>query len=117
MWQKPAIALLKQAAKSPPAKKAAVTVGTLVLGGALKQGGERGKAALSRRSDRQKAIDLARQVGGKYSEGTIVAGIRRFVVWRDGTPISSLPSFDGDLANQPELQNFPPSLLKDPPPP
>jgi hypothetical protein len=117
MW----VTVLKGVATSPPvkmaAKKVAVTVGTLVLGGAIGQAGERANAALSRRSDKQKAIDLARQVGGKFSERTIVAGIRRYVVWKNGTPMRSFPHFDGELASQPELQSLPPELLKDPPPP
>jgi hypothetical protein len=56
-------------------------------------------------------------LAGGTASGTIVAGQRRFVVWgKDGSPIDAFPRFDGDLADRAELQNFPESLLKEPPP-
>jgi hypothetical protein len=61
------------------------------------------------------AIDVARQVGGQYSEDTVVAGERRHVVWKDGRAIDAYPRFDGDLSARHELQDFPAELLKVPP--
>ena len=39
------------------------------------------------RSGRLLAIRLARQIQGRYSEGTIIAGTPHHVVWKDGVPL------------------------------
>jgi len=111
-WGRRAAQLVKQAASSEAGKKAAGAVGTAVAGYVSKEGVER--FAMER--NKRLAIDLARQVGGQYSERTVVDGRRRYVVWKDGTPIEAFPRLQSDLAVRPELQSVPPSLLKSPPP-
>jgi hypothetical protein len=39
-----------------------------------------------RRVHRDRAIKLARQMGGRYSQDTIVDGEPHFVVWKHGAP-------------------------------
>jgi hypothetical protein len=68
-----------------------------------------------RRIDRDRAIKLARQLQGRYSEDTIIDGQPHFVVWKDGKPIQAFPHED-DLAARPELQGFDPRLAREPPP-
>jgi hypothetical protein len=124
-WSQALIELAKKAAQSSPAREGAKK--------ALVKGGEAAAAALSAagvgagvkkgltRKHRKTAMQLARQIEGQYSEKTIVAGRERFVVWKDGVPKDVFPSLDegeqdGPLDQRWELQNFPESLLKDPPP-
>jgi hypothetical protein len=66
-----------------------------------------------RRVDRDRAIKLARQINGRYSEDTIIDGEPHFVVWREGTPIQAFPHVD-QLATRPELQGFDASLAREP---
>jgi hypothetical protein len=66
-----------------------------------------------RRVDRDRAIKLARQIKGRYSEDTIIDGEPHFVVWREGTPIQAFPHVD-QLATRPELQGFDASLAREP---
>ncbi len=59
-----------------------------------------------RRIDRDRALKLARQIGGRYSEDTIIDGQPHFVVWSaDGKPVDAFPHVD-DLAARPELETF-----------
>jgi len=67
-----------------------------------------------RRVHRDRAIKLARQMGGRYSEDTIVGGEPHFVVWKDGAPVQAFPHVE-DLAGRPELQGFDGQLAHDPP--
>ena len=67
-----------------------------------------------RRLDRDRAIKLARQINGRYSEDTIIDGEPHFVVWRDGTPIQAFPHVE-QLATRPELEGFDASLTCEPP--
>jgi hypothetical protein len=69
-----------------------------------------------RRVLRDRAIKLARQIGGHYSEDTIIGGEPHFVVWKDGRPVESFPHVD-DLERRPELAGFDPSLARAPAPP
>jgi hypothetical protein len=69
-----------------------------------------------RRVHRDRAIKLARQVGGSYSEDTIIGGEPHFVVWKDGKPMQAFPHVD-DLAGRPELAGFDQSLARVPGPP
>jgi hypothetical protein len=69
-----------------------------------------------RRVLRDRAIKLARQIGGRYSEDTIIGGQPHFVVWKDGRPVESFPHVD-DLERRPELAGFDPSLARVPGPP
>jgi hypothetical protein len=66
-----------------------------------------------RRVDRDMAMRLARQIGGRYSEDTVIDGRSHFVVWRDGKPVDAFPHVD-DLASRPELATFDPALTLDP---
>ena len=68
-----------------------------------------------RRVDRDRAIKLARQLGGRYSQDTIIDGEPHFVVWKDGTPVRAFPPVE-DLAGRPELDGFDPRLAHVPPP-
>ena len=87
---------------------------------AAKQGGPvvqaRYAAWRDRRVDRDRAIKLARQLGGRYSEDTIIGGVPHFVVWKDGKPVEAFPHVD-DLAARPELQGFDARLALEPKPP
>ena len=67
------------------------------------------------RSGRLLAISLARQIQGRYSEGTIIAGKPHHVVWKDGVPLEAFPPVE-DLELRPELRDFDQRLLKVPPP-
>jgi hypothetical protein len=66
-----------------------------------------------RRIDRDRAVKLARQIQGRYSEDTIIDGRPHFVVWKDGEPVQAFPPVD-DLAGRPELRGFDSSLAKEP---
>jgi hypothetical protein len=68
-----------------------------------------------RRIDKDRAIKLARQLGGRYSSETIIDGQPHFVVWKDGKPIQAFPRKE-DLGNRPELQGFDHRLAHEPPP-
>jgi hypothetical protein len=76
---------------------------------------ERYSSWRDRRVDRDRAIKLARQMGGRYSQDTIIDGEPHFVVWKDGAPVESFPHVD-DLAERPELAGFDPRLAHEPPP-
>jgi hypothetical protein len=68
-----------------------------------------------RRVDRDRAVKLARQLGGRYSQDTIIDGEPHFVVWKDGAPVRAFPHVD-DLAARPELDGFDARLAHEPPP-
>ena len=68
-----------------------------------------------RRVARDRAIKLARQIGGRYSEDTIIGGEPHFVVWKDGAPVEAFPHVEG-LAERPELAGFDQSLARAPAP-
>ena len=67
------------------------------------------------RGDRLLAIRLARQIQGRWSENTIIAGTPHHVVWKDGVPIEAFPPVE-DLELRPELRDFDRALQKVPPP-
>ena len=66
-----------------------------------------------RRVDRDRAVKLARQINGRYSEDTIIDGESHFVVWKDGKPMRAFPHVD-QLATRPELEGFDASLTREP---
>ena len=66
------------------------------------------------RADRDLAIKLARQIRGRYSEDTIIAGRPHHVVWKDGVPVEAFPPV-ADLELRPELRDFDEQLMKVPP--
>ena len=69
-----------------------------------------------RRVYRDRAIKLARQMGGQLSEDTIIGGEPHFVVWKDGKPVQAFPPVD-ELAAQPELAGFDAAYARAPRPP
>jgi hypothetical protein len=69
-----------------------------------------------RRVYRDRAVKLARQIGGTLSEDTIIRGEPHFVVWKDGKPVQAFPHVE-DLASRPELSGFDPQLARPPRPP
>jgi hypothetical protein len=74
---------------------------------------ERYGAWRDRRVSRDRAIKLARQIGGRYSEDTIIDGEPHFVVWKHGKPVEAFPHVD-DLAARPELAGFDLGLTRAP---
>ena len=66
-----------------------------------------------RRVYRDRAVKLARQMGGQVSEDTIIAGEPHFVVWKDGKPVQAFPHVD-DLAARPELAGFDARYAREP---
>ena len=69
-----------------------------------------------RRRHRELAVQLARQIGGRYSADTIIAGQPHFVVWKNGKPIEAFPPVS-DLSKRPEIQHFDARNALEPPPP
>jgi hypothetical protein len=69
-----------------------------------------------RRLDRDRAIKLARQIRGRYSEETIIGGEPHHVVWKDGVAVEAFPAV-ADLELRPELRDFDERLAVVPPPP
>ena len=67
-----------------------------------------------RRVYRDRAIKLARQMGGRYAQDTISDGEPYFAVWKDGEPVRAFPPVD-ELAARPELQGFDARLAHEPP--
>jgi hypothetical protein len=67
------------------------------------------------RADRDRAVKLARQIRGRWSEDTIIGGEPHHVVWKGGVPIQAFPAVE-DLELRPELRDFDERLAKDPPP-
>jgi hypothetical protein len=68
-----------------------------------------------RRVDRDRAVKLARQIRGRYSQDTIIDGEPHFVVWKDHAPVQAFPHV-ADLATRPELRDFDARLAHEPPP-
>lgn len=69
-----------------------------------------------RRVYRDRALKLARQMGGRYSEDTIIGGEPHFVVWKDGRPVQAFPHVE-ELETRPELRGFDARLARVPPEP
>ena len=66
------------------------------------------------RVSRDRAIKLARQIRGRFSEDTIIGGEPHHVVWKDGVPVEAFPPV-ADLELRPELRDFDERLMKVPP--
>ena len=67
------------------------------------------------RDGRDRAIKLARQIRGRWSADTIIAGDPHYVVWKDGVPVEAFPPV-ADLELRPELRDFEERLMRVPPP-
>jgi hypothetical protein len=109
--------LAGKAAKSGAAKEAggaaaAVGAQAAVEAVAGSDGAVRGR--LARRRNRRMAIRLARQMRAQYSENTVIGDDVCAVVWKDGKPVRAFPKAPEPLESYPELQDFPPDLLRDP---
>ncbi|MFL5299821.1 MAG: hypothetical protein ACJ79R_05710 [Anaeromyxobacteraceae bacterium] len=108
-------AAAKAAAQNKTVQALAATAGAA----AAKQAGpvlqERYGTWRDRRRDRDRAIKLARQMGGRVSEETIIDGEPHVVVWKDGRPVQAFPPVP-DLADRPELTGFDDRLAAEPPP-
>jgi hypothetical protein len=108
-------AAAKAAARNKAIRGLAVTAGAAAAKKAGPIAQQRYGAWRDRRIDRDRAIKLARQLQGRYSQDTIIAGEPHFVVWKDGAPIQAFPHVD-DLASRPELKSFDAGLAHEPPP-
>lgn len=82
-----------------------MTAGAAAAQQAAPHAQQRYAAWRDRRVDRDRAVKLARQVQGRYSQDTIIDGEPHFVVWKDGKPIRSFPHRE-DLDTRPELAHF-----------
>jgi hypothetical protein len=67
------------------------------------------------RVGRDRAVKLARQIRGRFSEDTIIGGEPHYVVWKDGVPVEAFPPV-ADLELRTELRDFDERLAKEPPP-
>ena len=108
-------AAAKAAANNKVVRGLAVSAGAAAVKKVGPIAQERYGAWRDRRVDRDRAIKLARQLQGRYSEDTIIAGEPHFVVWKDGEPMQAFPHVD-DLASRPELKSFDARLAHEPPP-
>ncbi len=66
-----------------------------------------------RRVYRDRAVKLARQISGRLSEETIIAGEPHYVVWKDGKPVQAFPHVE-ELASRPELAGFDAAYAREP---
>jgi len=114
------VGAVKRLAESDAVQKAATGAIASVAATAAKYGGKKATGRRGKKDARIKAQNLARQIGGKYSDDTVLGGELRYVVWKRDRPVATFPPFAGgtseaELAACPELQDFNLSLLKEPP--
>jgi hypothetical protein len=105
------VAAAKAAAQNKTVQALAATAGAA----AAKQVGPVVQQWREHRRDRDRAMKLARQMGGRVSEETIIDGEPHVVVWKDGRPVQAFPPV-ADLADRPELIGFDERLAMEPPP-
>jgi hypothetical protein len=108
-------AAAKAASRNKAVRGMAAAAGAAAAKNAVPAAQQRYGAWRDRRVYRDRAIKLARQMGGRYSEDTIIRGEPHFVVWKDGAPVQAFPDVE-DLATRPELAGFDPRLARDPAP-
>src|SRR5688500_16981874 len=108
-------AAARAAARNKTVRGLAVTAGAAAAQQVGPMAMDRYAAWRDRRIDRDRATKLARQMGGRVSEDTIIAGRPHFVVWKYGRPVQAFPEVD-DLAGRPELVGFDDRLARVPPP-
>jgi hypothetical protein len=106
-------AAAKAAARNRAVRGLAMSAGAAAAKHAAPTAQQRYAAWRDRRIDRDRAIKLARQLQGRYSEDTIIDGRPHFVVWKDGKPIEAFPPVE-DLGGRPELQGFDQTLAVEP---
>jgi hypothetical protein len=118
---------VRKLGKSDPARQVGSKTQEAVLGGILvaiplgvaaggKATRDKFRSLLESHRNKKLAIALARQTQGQYSENTVIDGVPRFVVWKDGVPKAAFPKVNGaeNLAERDELKDFPRRLLKGP---
>src|SRR5215207_5244236 len=108
-------AAAKAAARNKAVRGIAVSAGAAAAQRVGPIAQERYASWRDRRVQRDRALKLARQMGGRYSEDTIIDGEPHFVVWKDGAPVQAFPPVE-DLAGRPELDGFDARLAHVPPP-
>ena len=106
-------AAAKAAARNKAVRGIAVSAGAAAAQRVGPIAQERYASWRDRRVQRDRALKLARQMGGRYSEDTIIDGEPHFVVWKDGAPVQSFPHVD-NLAERPELAGFDERLAHEP---
>jgi hypothetical protein len=106
-------AAAKAAAHNKAIRGLAVSAGAAAAKHAAPIAQQRYAAWRDRRIDRDRAVKLARQIQGRYSEDTIIEGRPHYVVWKGGAAVQAFPPVE-DLANRPELQGFDPGLAREP---
>jgi hypothetical protein len=106
-------AAAKAAAKNKAVRGLALSAGAAAAKRAGPIAQQRYTTWRDRRIDKDRAIKLARQLQGRYSEDTIIGGRPHYVVWKDGAPVAAFPHVE-DLATRPELQGFDPRLAREP---
>jgi hypothetical protein len=106
-------AIARAAAKNRAVRGIAVSAGAAAAKHVGPIAQERYAQWRDRRVYRDRAIKLARQIGGRFSEDTIIGGEPHFVVWKDGTPVQAFPHVE-DVAGRPELTGFDQSLTRVP---
>ena len=90
-------------------KKTVTTAAGSVALTAVAGAPERGNTYLADRKRRRLAMDLARQIGGRVSVSTVIAGDRYDVVWRGDEPVGIFPALPenlGPLNERFELTSF-----------
>ena len=107
-------AAAKAAARNKAVRGIAVSAGAAAAKHAVPAAQQRYGHWRDRRVYKDRATKLARQMGGTYSEDTIIDGEPHFVVWKDGAPVQAFPHVD-DLAARPELAGFDARLATEPP--
>jgi hypothetical protein len=108
-------AAARAAARNKAVRGIAISAGTAAARRMTPIAQQRYDSWRDRRIHRDRAIKLARQMGGRYSQDTIIAGEPHFVVWKEGAPVQAFPPVE-DLATRPELKSFDPGLTREPPP-
>ena len=98
-------AAVKAAARNKMVQGLAASAGAAAAGNAGPIAQQRYGSWRDRRVYRDRAVKLARQIGGRYSQDTIIDGEPHFVVWKDGAPVRAFPHVE-DLAARPELAGF-----------
>jgi hypothetical protein len=109
-------AMAKAALRNKAVRGVAVSAGAAAARHVGPIAQERYAAWRDRRVYRDRAIKLARQIAGRYSEDTIIDGEPHYVVWKNDRPVQAFPHVD-DLAQRPELAGFDQSLARTPGPP
>lgn len=109
-------AAARAAARSKAVRAVAVSAGGAAVQRAGPVAQERYAAWRDRRVRRDRAVALARQMGGRVSEDTIIAGEPHVIVWKDGVPVQAFPHVE-ELAGRPELAGFDARLAYAPPAP